>query len=105
MPTMGYQEFLLPKWNKKQNQDVYILTSNLYYPVPNYNQTWKKFLGGRSIKSGNTKIEGVKITRKNILFEINSRPWIKGLKNAILDINPDIIMVHGIHLLAQLELL
>ncbi len=95
MPTMGYQEFLLPKWNKKQNQDVYILTSNLYYPVPNYNQTWKKFLGERLRKSGNTKIEGVKITRKNILFEINSRPWIKGLKNAIIDINPDIIMVHG----------
>ena len=31
---MGYQEFILPKFNaKNRNNDVTILTSNAYYPV------------------------------------------------------------------------
>ena len=44
MPNMGYQEFILPKFNANNNE-VIILTGNAYYPIPNYNQTWKKFLG------------------------------------------------------------
>jgi len=52
MPQMGYQEFLLPKWNKIHKQDTFIITSNKYYPVPNYDQTWKKFLGNRTRKTG-----------------------------------------------------
>ena len=95
MPKMGYQEFLLPKWNKKQNHDTYILTSNKYYPVPNYNQTWKKFLGNRERKEGWFNIEGVKVLKKKINFEISSRPWIRNLSIEILKINPDVIMVHG----------
>ena len=68
MPTMGYQDFLLPKWNKKQNNDTYIITSNKYYPVPNYKQTWEKFLGKREQKSGWSIIDGVKILKKKNIF-------------------------------------
>ena len=95
MPTMGYQDFLLPKWNKKQNNDTYIITSNKYYPVPNYKQTWEKFLGKREQKSGWSIIDGVKILKKKIYFEISSRPWISNLEEEIIKIKPDIIMVHS----------
>ena len=95
MPQMGYQEFLLPKWNRKQNQDTYIITSNKYYPVPNYDQTWGKFLGNRTRKIGWSKIDGVKILKKKLFFEINSRAWISNLTREVLKIKPDLIMVHG----------
>ena len=95
MPKMGYQDFLLAKWNKKQNNDTYIITSNKYFPVPNYNSTWKKFLGPREIPTGWSIIDGVKILRKKIYFEVNSRVWISNLENEIISIKPDIIMVHN----------
>ena len=95
MPQMGYQEFLLPKWNKIHKQDTYIITSNKYYPVPNYEQTWKKFLGNRERKQGWFNIEGVKVLKKKINFEISSRPWMSNLEEEVLKISPDVIMVHG----------
>tara|TARA_B100001063_G_scaffold243174_2_gene273235 strand:- start:287 stop:1459 length:1173 start_codon:yes stop_codon:yes gene_type:complete len=95
MPSMGYQDFLLAKWNKKQNNDTYIITSNKYYPVPNYDLTWKKFLGKREQKVGWSVIDGVKILRKNLYFEISCRPWISNLENEIKKIKPDVILVHN----------
>ena len=96
MPMMGYQEFVLPKFNaKNKNNDVIILTSNAYYPVPNYNLTWKKFLGDRTFKPKNENIENVKVIREKKKFEISRRPWISNLEKNIELIKPDIIMVHG----------
>lgn len=95
MPNMGYQDFLLAKWNKKQDNDTYIVTSNKYYPVPNYNLTWKKFLGKREQKIGWSTINGIKVLRQKLLFEISSRPWIYNLENEITKINPEVIMVHS----------
>ena len=45
MPTLGYQEFLLPKWNAKFDHEVFIVTGDRFYPVPDYDQTWGKLLG------------------------------------------------------------
>lgn len=96
MPTMGYQEFLLPKFNaKEKNVKVYILTGNKYYPVPNYKNTWQKFLGDRSFRPRNEIIDNVNINRSRIDFEISNRPWINNLEKNIERIYPDIIMVHG----------
>jgi len=95
MPTMGYQEFLLPKWNSMQGITTYIVTSDRYFPVPNYNQTWRNSLGDRIIGSGKFIIEGVSVYRLNTLFEIKGRPWISGLRKTVKLINPDVIMVHG----------
>ena len=96
MPSMGYQEFVLPKFNAtNKNYKVFIITGNKFYPVPNYDKTWKKFLGERSFKPIIKKIDHVKIFRNKILFEIAKRPWILDLKKNIKSINPDIIMCHG----------
>ena len=96
MPTMGYQEFILPKFNAmiKEN-DVYIISGNKYYPVPNYNKTWKKFLGNRTFSPKIQKINSVNIKRNKIIFEIAKRPWILNLEKEIKLIKPDIIMCHG----------
>ena len=40
MPQMGYQEFLLPKWNSHQGHEVFIITSDRY-PISNYEKPGK----------------------------------------------------------------
>jgi len=95
MPSMGYQEFLLPKWNVIQGHDVHIVTSDRYYPVANYIQTWGKTLGERVIGTSHSIIEGVSVHRISSTFEIKARPWIANLSKVIKSIDPDIIMVHG----------
>ena len=94
MPNMGYQEFILPKFNAIENE-VTILTGNAFYPIPNYNNTWKKFLGNRIFEPKNEIIENVEIKRSKIIFEIARRPWISNLEKNIKICKPDIIMVHG----------
>ena len=70
MPTMGYQEFILPKFNAfDKRNSVYIITGNKYYPVPNYDSTWKKFLGNRKNK---LYMDGYKVFQ----FSINRIPKV-----------------------------
>tara|TARA_B100001057_G_scaffold500965_1_gene619311 strand:- start:9788 stop:10933 length:1146 start_codon:yes stop_codon:yes gene_type:complete len=95
MPDMGYQEFLLAQYNLLDGHEVFIITSNKYYPVPNYNDTWKKILGPREKKVKNYSYKKIKILQKKCIFEIRARPWINELENDLLKIKPDIIMVHG----------
>ena len=96
MPTMGYQEFILPKFNAiSKKNSVYILTGNSYYPIPNYNSTWKKFLGPRNFLPKKITIDCVKIFNNKILFEFAKRPWILNLERDIKYLKPDVIMCHG----------
>ena len=96
MPSMGYQEFILPKFNAiNKNYHISIITGNKFYPVPNYNDTWKKLLGERSFAPKIQKLNRVKIIRNKILFEIATRPWILNLERDIKILMPDIIMCHG----------
>jgi len=96
MPTMGYQEFILPKFNAiSKKNSVYILTGNSYYPIPNYNSTWKKFLGPRNFLPKKITIDRVKIFNNKILFEFAKRPWILNLERDIKYLKPDVIMCHG----------
>lgn len=95
MPDMGYQEFLLAQYNELDGHDVYIITSNKYYPVPNYNDTWFKILGPRDKIVKNYTYKKIKIIQKKCLFEFKRRPWIKDLEESLIQLKPDIIMVHG----------
>ncbi len=95
MPTLGYQEFLLPKWNAKFDYEVFIVTGDRFYPVPDYDQTWGKTLGNRFCGTGEEEIENVKIIRLPVLFEIKARPFIKNLVKQVKSLNPDLVFVHG----------
>tara|TARA_B100000886_G_C20423330_1_gene492639 strand:+ start:1164 stop:2324 length:1161 start_codon:yes stop_codon:yes gene_type:complete len=95
MPTLGYQEFLLPKWNAKFDHEVSIVTSDRYYPIPNYDDTWGKTLGSRICGSGQEELEKVKIIRLPVLFEFKARPLIKNLIETIQSLDPDLVFIHG----------
>ena len=79
MPQMGYQEFLLPKYNAAAGHEVIILTSDRYFPVPNYEDTWKEFLGPRIIGCKSEIIHGVQIERLKTKYPETWRDQIERL--------------------------
>lgn len=95
MPTMGYQEFLLPKWNARHGHNVHIVTSDRYFPVPNYEQTWGKFLGPRHCGYGAVEIEGVTVHRLPCSWEWKGRLWMKGLESRLNSLASDVVFCHG----------
>ncbi len=95
MPRLGYQEFLLPKWNRRHGHDVHIVTSDRYSPIANYEATWGTLLGPRILSPGVSVIEGVHVHRLPIAFEVKSRPWLLKMEETISQIGPDVIFVHG----------
>ena len=95
MPTMGYQEFLLPKWNARHGHKVHIFTSDRYYPVSNYEETWGRFLGPRKCGAVVEQIDEVTVHRLRCLWEWKARHWLVGLEQSINELSPDVIFCHG----------
>tara|TARA_A100001037_G_scaffold266344_1_gene258407 strand:- start:8759 stop:9916 length:1158 start_codon:yes stop_codon:yes gene_type:complete len=92
---MGYQEFILPKWNAKNGHEVHIVTSDRYTPVPDYTNTWEHILGPRIVGPSTETIHGVKIHRLPVTLELKRRIWLSGLHNKITELQPDAIFCHG----------
>ena len=95
MPQMGYQDFMLAKWNARHGHDVHMVTSDRYTPVPDYNNTWEPLLGTRVIGTGLEQHVGVNVHRLRCLLEVKRRVWLAGLGGKIEDIRPDVVFCHG----------
>jgi len=93
-PKLGYQEYFLAKEHARMGHDVFVVTSDRYYPFPDYDNTVKAVLGGRIIGAGEEECEGFKIIRLNILFEKGTQVWLKGLYTAVKKIMPDLVICH-----------
>ena len=48
-PQLGYQEYYLAKEHAKMGHEVTVITSDRYYPFPNYENTAEKILGDRKM--------------------------------------------------------
>lgn len=97
MPQLGYQECLLAKYHAKKHV-VTILTSDKYYPFPNYKESYQKMMGNRQQKTGEEEKNNYKINRLKSYFEIPSSTLIlyKGILKELKKIKPDIIICHGL---------
>jgi glycosyltransferase involved in cell wall biosynthesis len=95
MPNMGYQEFLLPKWNARHGHEVHIITSDRYTPFQNYDQIWKDFLGPRICGTGRKVIEGVTVHRLRCVWEWRMRTLLIGLNRKLSELKPEIAFCHG----------
>jgi len=95
-PKLGYQEYFLAKEHAKMGHTVTVVTSDRYFPFPNYDNTVKAVLGNRFVGIGESFVDGFKIIRLKTIFEYSGRVWLLGLKNTIKQIQPDIIICHGI---------
>lgn len=95
-PKLGYQETFLAKEHMKMGHEVYVITSDRYYPFPHYDSTAQNILGDRIIGVGRFIEEGFKIIRLKLSFENAIYYYLKGLTNEIREIRPDIVINHGI---------
>ncbi|HNW05511.1 MAG TPA: glycosyltransferase family 4 protein [archaeon] len=94
-PQLGYQEYYLAKEHAKMGHEVTVITSDRYYPFPNYENTAEKILGDRKIGVGITNIDGFKIIRLKSKLEFGTKNWLIGLEKEISKISPDLLICHG----------
>jgi glycosyltransferase involved in cell wall biosynthesis len=93
-PQIGYSEYYIPRELKKMGHQVWILTSNYYYPFPNYENTSGKILGARKQLAGEKTVEGIHIIKEEMKLEIFTRAIFTGHKNHLQKIRPEIVIVN-----------
>ena len=96
-PKLGYQETYLTKKLIKLGHEVMVITSDRYCLFPNYDSTVKNILGLRVKKPGIFIEDGIKVKRLPVLFEFRHWIYLKGLKKAVKDFNPDAIHAHNLY--------
>lgn len=95
-PQLGYGEYYVPRELAKLGHEVIILTTNFYYPFPNYEQTSGKILGPREHNPSDTVEEGVRVIRKKMWFEFFTRSFYGGHLSLIKEFQPDLILINKI---------
>ncbi len=95
-PQLGYQEYFLAKEHAKMGHEVTIVTSDRYFPFPDYDKTVKPILGERIVKPSVSTYETFKVIRLPTRIEFSCRVWLTGLEKTIRAIQPDIVISHTI---------
>ena len=95
-PLIGYQEYFLAREHARLGHDVHVITSDRYYPFPDYAQTVASVLGERHVQAGESCEEGVVVHRLATRWELATRVWMRELDRAISSVHPDVIIVHGV---------
>ncbi len=97
VPELGYQEYYLAKKHKEMGHDVYVIASDLWYPSPGI-ETMSKEAGAnntsRKRKPGFNIVDGIKVYRLRHFFEYTDFILVKGLKNTLNYIKPDVVFAH-----------
>ena len=103
-PKIGYQETFLAREQINLGHNVFVVTSDRFYPFPEYNSTYSKILGNRITGAKESIEEGIQTIRLPT-FEIpgSTLLLLKGLKNKIANHNPDVIHCHGVFSLLSLH--
>lgn len=104
-PALGYQELFLAKEHVNLQHNVWIVTSDRFFPFPDYEKTVKSILGDRIVGEKEEELSGFKIIRLKSLFEYSARVKLKGLKHTIRKIKPDIVICHGMSNFIALDII
>lgn len=97
VPEFGYQEYYLAKKHKDMGHDVYVVASDLLYPFPNIENMLKEagaINTSRNRKPGLAVVDGIKVCRLKHFFEYSDFILVKGLKQSLAEINPDVVFAH-----------
>ena len=107
MPGLGYQENHLPFAQAAAGHRVHIVTGDRHIPHPDYNAIYGPQLGPRMVGPGVSRMGEVTLLRLPVAFESARRqnPALSGLVEAIADLKPDIIHLHGVTPLTSLQVM
>lgn len=95
-PELGYQEYFLAIEHAKMGHEVTVVTSERYFPFPDYENTTKPVLGNRIHEPGEYDLEGYRVIKLPVAFEVSKRVWLKGLERVLRRLRPDLVVCHGI---------
>ncbi|MBW8687354.1 glycosyltransferase family 4 protein [Chitinophaga rhizophila] len=95
-PKLGYQEYFLSNEHSKMGHEVTVVTSERYFPFPDYDNTVFPVLGKRIGDPGEFDYEGFRVIKLDIAFEFSKRVWLRGLTRVLKRIQPDVVICHGI---------
>ncbi len=94
-PEIGYSEYFLPHELKMLGHEVMILTSNYYFPFPNYAESTGAILGPREQKPGTTtQSDGIRIIKEKMKYEIFTRAIIGNHEKYLDEFKPDLVIVN-----------
>ena len=93
----GYQENYLPVCQKNLGYQVKVLTSDYYFPFPDYDKSVRKILGCRKVGVGIFNDKGIDVIRKKSLFSSIFPAGILyfSVESTIKEFKPDFIHIHG----------
>jgi len=92
-PEFGYKEYYIARNQVKLGHQVYVITSDRIYPFPNLSELAKKIniSPDRKRKRGLSEVDGIKVYRLPAIFELKGAILIKGIKQLLKEIRPDIV--------------
>ena len=94
-PKLGYSEHYLAIEFARMGHKVIILTSDRFFPFPEYDSTVKRMLGSRIVEAGRKNNHGIEVVRKPVIFEGFCRTIFSGQKEVVNLFRPDIVLVNG----------
>lgn len=97
-PKLGYAEYFLAREFNNLGNQVFVVTSNFYFPFPNYKSTVSKVLGDRKNRVGSFIELGVKTCRLPFIFQSKNGAvtLLRGLRRILEDIKPDAVFCDGV---------
>lgn len=97
-PQVGYQEYFIARELSKSGHTVTVVTSDRYFPFPNYEQTYRNVLGKRIVGSGSKKFKDFLVIRLPVILELGagSLLMLKNIRDTISKIKPDLVIADGI---------
>lgn len=91
---LGYSDSFLAENFKKLGHEVKVLTSNFYFPFPNYDNTVKRILGNRELHIGKEIYGGIEIIRQKMIKEIFARAIFSGHQDILNTYRPNMVLVN-----------
>ncbi|GEO09904.1 glycosyltransferase family 4 protein [Segetibacter aerophilus] len=95
---LGYQDYYLGKAWKKMGHEVHFISSDVHFDFPDYDNTIKHIIGEKYVGLGLYLNDyGVPVHRlKGTSKKRTGFIWLKGFKEKVFELKPDILVLHGI---------
>jgi len=95
-PKLGYSETFLANEYIKKWYEVLVLTSDHFYPFPDYENTSWKILWKREQKTWFYIEEWIPTKREKLKFEVFNRVYFENIEKNIQEFWPEQVIVNGI---------